>query len=126
MTIDQDCAGDPDCPRLLPEPAVAELRLETVLHALADPTRLRIVAELAEAGGDELNCLAFDLPVTKSTLTHHFRVLREAGLIRQHRRGTSKMNTLRLADLGERFPGLLDAVLAAAEPCFPTPKPAAR
>ncbi|MFD8481603.1 ArsR/SmtB family transcription factor [Kitasatospora sp. NPDC059673] len=119
MTIDQDCPG------LLPEPTVAELRLEAVLHALADPTRLRIVAELAGAGGDELNCLAFELPVTKSTLTHHFRVLREAGLIRQHRRGTSKMNTLRTADLGERFPGLLDAVLAAAEPCLTISKPTA-
>ncbi|GGR00232.1 ArsR/SmtB family transcription factor [Kitasatospora griseola] len=120
MTTDQDCPG------LLPEPTVAELRLEAVLHALADPTRLRIVADLAAVGGDELNCLAFELPVTKSTLTHHFRVLREAGLIRQHRRGTSKMNTLRAADLSARFPGLLDAVLVAAGPCFTTPKPAAR
>ncbi|OKJ05336.1 ArsR family transcriptional regulator [Kitasatospora sp. CB01950] len=121
--MDEDCHQD--CPGLLPEPAVDELRLEAVLHALADPTRLRIVADLAWAGGDELNCLAFELPVTKSTLTHHFRVLREAGLIRQHRRGTSKMNTLRVGDLAARFPGLLDAVLAAAEPCFTTPKPAA-
>ncbi|MFJ8441818.1 ArsR/SmtB family transcription factor [Kitasatospora griseola] len=124
--MDQDCAGDPECPGLLPEPTAAELRLEAVLHALADPIRLRIVAELAGAGGGERNCLAFELPVTKSTLTHHFRVLREAGLIRQHRRGTSKMNTLRAADLAARFPGLLDAVLDAAESCFETSKPAAR
>ncbi|WP_035860502.1 ArsR/SmtB family transcription factor [Kitasatospora cheerisanensis] len=120
MTIDHDCPG------LLPEPPAAELRLEAVLHALADPTRLRIVAELAGAGGDELNCLAFELPVTKSTLTHHFRVLREAGVIRQHRRGTSKMNTLRVEDLAARFPGLLDAVLAAAVRCTRADRPAAR
>ncbi|WP_051816945.1 metalloregulator ArsR/SmtB family transcription factor [Kitasatospora sp. NRRL B-11411] len=113
MTIDHDR----DCPGLLPEPATAELRLVCVLHALADPIRLRIVAELACAGGSELNCLAFELPVTKSTMTHHFRVLREAGVIRQHRRGTSKMNTLREDDLAARFPGLLDAVLAAARAC---------
>lgn len=113
---------DQDCPGLLPEPAAAELELACVLHALADPIRLRIVSELALAGGEELNCLAFELPVTKSTMTHHFRVLREAGLIRQHRRGTSKMNTLRADDLAVRFPGLLDAVLAAAPPC---PKAAA-
>ncbi|MEU3498217.1 metalloregulator ArsR/SmtB family transcription factor [Kitasatospora cineracea] len=108
---------DRDCPGLLPEPATAELQLACVLHALADPIRLRIVAELAGAGGSELNCLAFELPVTKSTMTHHFRVLREAGLIRQHRRGTSKMNTLRGDDLAARFPGLLDAVLAATPAC---------
>ncbi|MFJ5234974.1 ArsR/SmtB family transcription factor [Kitasatospora sp. NPDC088391] len=107
MAIDQDCPG------LLPEPATAELELVRVLHALADPIRLRIVADLAAVGGVELNCLSFDLPITKSTMTHHFRVLREAGLIRQHRRGTSKMNTLRAADLAERFPGLLESVLAA-------------
>jgi DNA-binding transcriptional ArsR family regulator len=94
----------------LPEPAVADIRLESVLHALADPVRLRIVASLAGAP-HEVNCLAFDLPVAKSTLTHHFRVLREAGLIRQCRRGTSKMNALRTDDLAARFPGLLDSVV---------------
>ncbi|WP_371503243.1 helix-turn-helix domain-containing protein [Kitasatospora sp. NBC_00374] len=96
----------------MPEPAPEEIRLECVLHALADPVRLRIVAELAEPGC-ELNCLAFDLPVTKSTGTHHFRVLREAGVIRQWRRGTSKMNTLRRTDLARLYPGLLESVLAA-------------
>ncbi|MGW4804300.1 ArsR/SmtB family transcription factor [Kitasatospora sp. NPDC004272] len=113
MTLDHD----QDCPGLLPEPPAAELQLVSVLHALADPTRLRIVADLAGAGGDELNCLAFELPVTKSTMTHHFRVLREAGLIRQHRRGTSKMNALRTDDLSARFPGLLEAVLTALPRC---------
>ncbi|MFD9127630.1 ArsR/SmtB family transcription factor [Kitasatospora sp. NPDC059571] len=95
----------------LPEPAVGEIRLEAVLHALADPVRLRIVASLADSA-EEVNCLAFDLPVAKSTLTHHFRVLREAGLIRQCRRGTSRMNRLRTEELAERFPGLLDSVVA--------------
>ncbi|MFJ1708623.1 ArsR/SmtB family transcription factor [Kitasatospora sp. NPDC088346] len=96
----------------MPEPAAAEIRLECVLHALADPVRLLIVSELA-APGAELNCLAFDLPVTKSTSTHHFRVLREAGVLRQWRRGTSKMNALRRTDLARRYPGLLESVLAA-------------
>ncbi|BAJ27408.1 MULTISPECIES: helix-turn-helix transcriptional regulator [Kitasatospora] len=108
---------DPNCPGLLPEPPASELHLVAVLHALADPMRLRIVADLAGSGGSELNCLAFDLPVTKSTMTHHFRVLREAGLIRQHRRGTSKMNALRADDLAARFPGLLESVLAAVPSC---------
>ncbi|MEU0739821.1 helix-turn-helix domain-containing protein [Streptomyces sp. NPDC006134] len=99
--------------RDLPHPAREEIRLEGVLHALADPMRLRIVRELA-ADGDELSCSRFDLPVTKSTTTHHFRVLRESGVIRQTYRGTAKMNGLRRDDLDDLFPGLLDALLAAA------------
>jgi DNA-binding transcriptional ArsR family regulator len=99
--------------RDLPHPAHEEIRLEGVLHALADPMRLRIVRELA-ADGEELSCSHFDLPVTKSTTTHHFRVLRESGVIRQAYRGTAKMNALRRDDLDDLFPGLLDALLAAA------------
>jgi DNA-binding transcriptional ArsR family regulator len=61
-----------------------------------------------------VRCGGFGLPVTKSTATHHFRVLREAGVITQVEDGTARLNTLRRADLDERFPGLLDAVLAAS------------
>jgi DNA-binding transcriptional ArsR family regulator len=99
--------------RGLPHPAREEIRLEPVLHALSDPVRLSIVRVLA-ADGDELSCSHFDLPVTKSTTTHHFRVLREAGVVRQTYRGTAKMNSLRRADLDDLFPGLLDALLRAA------------
>jgi DNA-binding transcriptional ArsR family regulator len=99
--------------RDLPHPVREEIRLEGVLHALSDPMRLRIVRELAGVGG-ELSCSHFDLPVTKSTTTHHFRVLRESGVIRQVYRGTAKMNGLRRGDLDELFPGLLDALLDAA------------
>nr|WP_202497760.1 helix-turn-helix transcriptional regulator [Streptomyces sp. SID5469] len=86
--------------------------MEAVLHALSDPMRLQIVRELA-ADGDELSCSHFDLPVTKSTTTHHFRVLRESGVIRQIYRGTAKMSGLRKDDLDALFPGLLDSVLTA-------------
>ncbi|MFE2265033.1 ArsR/SmtB family transcription factor [Streptomyces griseosporeus] len=99
--------------RALPHPAREEIRLEAVLHALSDPMRLRIVRELAR-DEDELSCSHFDLPVTKSTTTHHFRVLREAGVIRQVYRGTAKMNGLRRDDLDALFPGLLDVLLDAA------------
>ncbi|MFE0450720.1 ArsR/SmtB family transcription factor [Streptomyces sp. NPDC058914] len=99
--------------RDLPHPAREDIRLESVLHALSDPMRLRIVRELA-ADGVELSCSHFDLPVTKSTTTHHFRVLREAGVIRQTYRGTAKMNGLRRDDLDDLFPGLVDALLGAA------------
>ncbi|GAA5205521.1 ArsR/SmtB family transcription factor [Streptomyces thinghirensis] len=100
--------------RDLPHPAREEIRLESVLHALSDPVRLRIVRELAADSDELLSCSHFDLPVTKSTTTHHFRVLRESGLVRQTYRGTAKLNGLRRGDLDALFPGLLDALLAAA------------
>ncbi|GHE03001.1 ArsR/SmtB family transcription factor [Streptomyces alanosinicus] len=100
--------------RALPHPEREEIRLEGVLHALSDPMRLRIVRELAAAEA-ELACSRFDLPVTKSTTTHHFRVLRESGVIRQVYRGTAKMNALRRDDLDCLFPELLDILLAAAD-----------
>jgi DNA-binding transcriptional ArsR family regulator len=100
-------------PRELAHPARDEIRLEGVLHALSDPVRLRVVRELATAES-ELSCSHLDLPVTKSTSTHHFRVLRESGVIRQVYRGTAKMNGVRRDDLDELFPGLLDSVLTAA------------
>jgi DNA-binding transcriptional ArsR family regulator len=99
--------------RALPHPERDEIRLEGILHALSDPMRLRIVRELA-AADTELSCSHFDLPVTKSTTTHHFRVLRENGVIRQVYQGTAKMNGLRRDDLDDLFPGLLDTLLAAA------------
>jgi DNA-binding transcriptional ArsR family regulator len=96
----------------LPHPAREEIALAGVLHALSDPMRLRIVAGLAAQ--DDRTCKSFDLPVTKSTCTHHFRVLREAGVIRQRLEGTTKLNCLRREDLEARFPGLLGSVLRAA------------
>jgi DNA-binding transcriptional ArsR family regulator len=95
----------------LGHPATDEIELAGVLQALSDPIRLRIV--MALRAGDELSCKSIDLPVVKSTCTHHFRVLREAGVIRQRHEGTSRLNSLRRADLDRRFPGLLDAVLRA-------------
>lgn len=95
-----------------PHPERGELTMAAVLHALSDPMRLRIVAELAS--GEERTCKSFDLPIVKSTCTHHFRVLREAGLIRQRVVGTTRINSLRREDLDARFPGLLDAVLREA------------
>lgn len=97
----------------LPGPDRDHLELGSVLHALSDPMRLRIVAKLAV--GEERSCKSIELPVVKSTCTHHFRVLREAGVIRQRQEGTSRLNSLRREDLDARFPGLLDAVLGASK-----------
>jgi DNA-binding transcriptional ArsR family regulator len=96
----------------IPHPEREEIELEAVLHALSDPVRLRMVRELAERG--ERPCGSIDLPVTKSTCTHHFKVLREAGVIEQRQEGTARLNSLRREDLDARFPGLLDSVLRAA------------
>lgn len=93
-------------------PTREELRLEAVLHALSDPQRLTIVRVLAEDPTPR-PCGSFGLDVSKSTKTHHFRVLRESGLITQEVQGTCRMSTLRREDLDARFPGLLDAVLTA-------------
>jgi DNA-binding transcriptional ArsR family regulator len=93
-------------------PELDEIELPAVLHALSDPVRLRIVTVLAR--GEELTCGGFSLPVTKSTCTHHFRVLREAGVIRQRQVGTARLNTLRRDELDARFPGLLGTILDAA------------
>jgi DNA-binding transcriptional ArsR family regulator len=94
------------------EPATGELDLPAILQALSDPIRMRIVAELAQE--DERTCSSFDLPIVKSTATHHFRVLRECGVIYQRTVGTTRINCLRRQELDSQFPGLLDAVLKAA------------
>src|SRR4051795_8217265 len=87
-----------------------ELELGAVLHALSDPVRLQMVAALA-ATEDKRTCSSFDVPVTKSTCSHHFKVLRESGIISQEKQGRSILNTLRRDDLDARFPGLLDTIL---------------
>jgi DNA-binding transcriptional ArsR family regulator len=93
------------------QPAREDIELGAVLHALSDPTRLQIVAAL-DSRPDACPTGSFDVPVSKSTCTHHFRVLREAGVVRQRSEGTTRLNTLRREDLNARFPGLLDAILA--------------
>jgi DNA-binding transcriptional ArsR family regulator len=95
-------------------PQRAEIELGAVLHALSDPVRLRIVAELALDEESLHTCASFDVPVSKSTCTHHFKVLREAGVIHQRQEGTARINTLRRDDLEARFPGLLETILQSA------------
>ncbi|MEV7685122.1 ArsR/SmtB family transcription factor [Streptomyces bungoensis] len=85
--------------------------LETALLALADPVRRTLVRELAQAGDWERTCGSFDVPVTKATLSRHFAVLRESGLLEQRDAGPKRLNRLRRAEFEARFPGLLDLVL---------------
>lgn len=96
----------------LPHPAIDDVELGTVLSALADPMRRRVVLELAEHPDVERLCASFELPVAKSTRTHHWRVLREAGLVWQRDAGNRLVMRLRHEDLRSRFPGLLETIAA--------------
>lgn len=98
--------------RLVYHPDKKDISLAGVLYALGDPVRLEIVKQLAQKG--ELCCAALAMPVPKSTLSHHFKVLRESGILYCRKEGTQHMNSLRRKDLDDRFPGLLDTVLQAA------------
>ena len=93
-------------------PPADEIELAHVMHALSDPARLRIVSQLAEAA-EECAAAGSDLDLHKSTLSHHYRVLREAGVTRTVLHGRTRLVGLRLDDLNRRFPGLLDSVIAA-------------
>ncbi|HEX3540269.1 MAG TPA: helix-turn-helix domain-containing protein [Acidimicrobiales bacterium] len=97
----------------LRHPAPEEIRLTDVLHALSDPIRLDLVRQLDACAG-ERTCGSFDLPIAKSTSTHHWRVLRESGLVVTREEGTKRYQRLRRAEIDARFPGLLDSVLAAS------------
>jgi DNA-binding transcriptional ArsR family regulator len=91
-----------------------EFDLTTILHALADDNRRSVIAQLAaEPQGTEQFCSVFGLPWAPSTRTHHFRVLRKAGLIWQRDVGNGRMTKLRRDDVDRAFPGVLDAILAA-------------
>jgi DNA-binding transcriptional ArsR family regulator len=99
-------------PVFLPkEPTRRELLLTAVLYALSDEVRLGIVRQLAKKG--EQPCGVFEVDRPKSSLSHHFRVLRESGLVATRKDGKALLNTLRSEDLEARFPGLLKAVLKA-------------
>ncbi|WP_367404100.1 ArsR/SmtB family transcription factor [Kocuria marina] len=88
-----------------------EIELGAVLSALADPHRRQVIRDLVhDAEGAERSCTSFGLDLSKSTRSHHFKVLREAGLVHQVDRGNRSEVTLRRRDLDTRFPGLLDLI----------------
>ena len=97
-------------------PAISEVTVEGILHALSDPVRVRIFAEIAKADctricSEFLRCENRLLP--KSTLSQHFKVLREAGLIRSERRGVELHNVTRCAELEKRFGSMIGAIVQA-------------
>lgn len=98
------------CMRAFKHPPLQDLTLERVLYAMSDPVRLEIVRCLA--GVPEATCGELDGGRPKSSMSHHFRVLRDAGLVQTRSVGTTHMNALRADDLESRFPGLLQSILA--------------
>ncbi len=97
--------------RKLYHPDRDTIQLTAIFAALSDPLRLQLVQDVASAG--EQACGAFQYPIAKSTMTHHVRALREAGVLKVRIQGTQHFLSLRRADLEDRFPGLLELVLAS-------------
>ncbi len=97
-------------------PSAEDITVEGILHALSDPVRVAIYADIVGQDCSQ-NCSTFltvrDRPIPKSTLSQHFRALREAGLIRSERRGVEMHNVSRCAELEQRFPGLIRAIVNA-------------
>ncbi|HSX76085.1 MAG TPA: helix-turn-helix transcriptional regulator [Shinella sp.] len=92
----------------LPQPARENIDLGVVFSTLSDPLRRTAIAILATLPDDaERNCVSFGFPVAKASLTHHFKILREAGLISQIDYGNRRASSLRREDIEARFPGLL-------------------
>ncbi|MFD7284597.1 ArsR/SmtB family transcription factor [Streptomyces sp. NPDC059863] len=97
----------------------AEVSLQDALDALADPVRRSILRECAGEPDFSRACGTFDLPVSKATASHHFAVLRAAGLLEQMDQGSRRLNRLRQPEFDARFPGLLALVLAEGAPLEP-------
>jgi DNA-binding transcriptional ArsR family regulator len=102
--------------RPLFHPSIEDVSVEAILHALSDPVRVAIFADIVGSNCSQ-NCSAFlqvrEKTVPKSTLSQHFKALREAGLIRSERRGVEMYNTSRCAEVEQRFPGLIMAIVKA-------------
>lgn len=94
----------------------SEVSLQAALDAVADPVRRAILRELAGRPDWTRACGTFDLPVSKATRSHHFAVLRQAGLVEQRDEGPRRFNRLRRPEFDEAFPGLLDLVLSERRP----------
>ena len=102
--------------RPLFHPPIEDVTVEGILHALSDPVRVAIFSDLANSDCT-YNCSTFlnvtEKKIPKSTLSHHFKALREAGLIRAERRGVEMHNTSRCPEIESRFPGLIAAIINA-------------
>ncbi|MCA0754230.1 helix-turn-helix domain-containing protein [Paenibacillus sp. N4] len=99
--------------KVLFHPDREDIHLSSVLYALSDPLRLEVVSQLSRSA--ERSCGEFEVPIAKSTMSHHVRTLRESGVVQVRSVGTQRLISLRTEDLEARFPGLLTSVLDAYE-----------
>ncbi|MCX5443067.1 ArsR family transcriptional regulator [Streptomyces sp. NBC_00569] len=90
-----------------------DVPLLTALSALADPVRIQLIRDLAGHPDWTLSCSNFDVPIGRAAKSHHFSVLRDAGLVEQRDQGPKRLNRLRREEFDDRFPGLLDLALRA-------------
>jgi DNA-binding transcriptional ArsR family regulator len=102
--------------RPLYHPSLNEITVQGILYALSDPVRVRIYAELAQADS-AMNCCAFmsngNLKLPKSTLSQHFKILREAGLVRSERKGVELRNSTRCQELKKKFGPMVTEIVRA-------------
>jgi DNA-binding transcriptional ArsR family regulator len=102
--------------RPLTHPAIEDVPVEAILHALSDPVRVAIYADIVGQGCTQ-KCATFlhvnEKPIPKSTLSQHFKILREAGLIRGERRGVEMHNSSRCQEVEQRYPGLILTIVKA-------------
>jgi DNA-binding transcriptional ArsR family regulator len=110
-----------NCVKPLAHPSLEDITVEGILHALSDTTRVQIFAQIADSS-KSANCTSFtqvagkDIP--KSTLSQHFKVLREAGLVRSERIGVEMQNSSRCKEIESRFPGLIPSIVNALKTQF--------
>ncbi|WP_409332415.1 ArsR/SmtB family transcription factor [Trujillonella humicola] len=102
--------------RDIPHPDLDRIGLADIMRGFGDPVRLHMVASMHALGECECSLVYAGLGLSKSNASHHFRVLRESGVLRRTRRGNQQYVALRTDELEKRFPGLLDSVLANIEP----------
>jgi DNA-binding transcriptional ArsR family regulator len=101
--------------RQIKHPSLDQVELTDIMYALSDPTRLEIVGRLANAGR-KMTCGELDLNRPKSSMSHHFKILRAAGLVETLIEGTEHLNALRVEEIEQKFPGVLPAVLRSLDP----------
>jgi DNA-binding transcriptional ArsR family regulator len=101
--------------RQIKHPSLEQVELTDIMYALSDPTRLEVVGRLANAGR-KMTCGEFDLNRPKSSMSHHFKILRAAGLVETLIEGTEHLNALRVEEIEQKFPGVLQSVLRALNP----------
>ncbi|UII57557.1 metalloregulator ArsR/SmtB family transcription factor [Cytobacillus spongiae] len=96
----------------LSHPSIETITFTQVLHALSEPNRLRIIRCLNESGENNCAYYSLQLMLNKSTVSHHVKILREAGLIKGRIEGKEHLYSLRREEIDERFPGLLNMVMS--------------